>query len=199
MFNSLRGILTGKVGETVYIATGGIEWDITVPLLDSEQLPPVGSEVRLVVWVYHREDQMKLFGFTTEKRRETFLELIKVEGVGPRQAIKILSGITDEDLESALEREDVLRLQEVPGLGKKTAQKLILSLKGKLVGASSKEGIPPSHEDLVIALTNMGYDRKAAQEAVLRADREIDTAIQVSQEEREKYLFKRAILILSGE
>ncbi|MEJ5189183.1 Holliday junction branch migration protein RuvA [Treponema sp. J25] len=199
MFNSLRGILTARMGETVYLATGGIEWDITVPLLDSEQLPPVGSEVRLVVWLYHREDQMKLFGFTTEKRRETFLELIKVEGVGPRQAIKILSGISDEDLEAALEKEDVLRLQEVPGLGKKTAQKLILSLKGKLVGTPQKEGLPPLHEDLVVALTNMGYDRRAAQEAVLQANRELQDGAPLAQEEREKRLFKRAILILSGE
>jgi Holliday junction DNA helicase RuvA len=173
MFNSLRGIITGKRLDSLYIATAGIEWEISVPLLDMEQLPPVGEETRVLVWLYHREDQMRLFGFATEERRNAFLELIKVEGIGPRQAVKILSGIGQEDLEAALENEDIARLEAVPGLGKKTAQKMILALKGKLAHPAPAAGSGSAHEELVNALADMGYDRKAAAEAVEQAARAV--------------------------
>ena len=132
MFNSLRGIITDKQKESVCLLYGGLEWEISVPATDIAELPPVGEESRVFTWLYHREDQMKLYGFSGEKRRATFLELIKVEGVGPKGALKIMGGIGQEELEKALEAEDLSRLEAVPGLGKKTAQKMILALKGKL-------------------------------------------------------------------
>lgn len=199
MFNSIRGLITAKRGDAVHILTGGIEWDIAVPAIDSARLPPPGEEGRVFIWLYHREDQMRLYGFVDERRRETFLELLKVEGIGPKQASKIMGGIAQEDLERALEASDVGRLEAVPGLGKKTAQKMILTLKGRLAKDSSVTGIPAAHAELVAALTDMGYDRKAAADAVARADAELGASTDSSgAAEREKVIFKRAIMILSG-
>ena len=120
MFNSIRGIVTEKRGELFRVATGGVEWDIAVPATDQARLAEPGEEGRVYLWLYHREDQMRLFGFCDEKRRSTFLELLKVEGIGPRQALKIMSGISQEELERALDAEDLPRLEAVPGLGKNT-------------------------------------------------------------------------------
>jgi len=195
MFNSIRGTITGKLADSVYILSGGIEWDISVPAIDISRLPPAGNEGRLYTWLYHREDQMKLYGFAAEERRSAFLELIKVEGIGPRGALKILGGIGQEDLEHALETEDLARLEAVPGLGKKTAQKMILTLKGKLVSAKAAPETP--YGDLVEALAGMGYDRRAAADALVRAEKEI-AGEAVKEEEREKRLFKTAIVYLSS-
>ena len=194
MFNSIRGKITGKLSDSVYILSGGIEWDISVPATDIVRLPPVGEEGRVFTWLYHREDQMKLYGFAGEQRRATFLELLKVEGIGPKSAIKILGGIGQEELENALETEDLARLEAVPGLGKKTAQKMLLALKGKLVRAKSAAESP--YADLVEALAGMGYDRRAAIDALGRAGKNLPSGI--TDTEKEKLLFKEAIVYLSS-
>ena len=194
MFNSIRGTITQKLADSVYILSGGLEWDISAPGVDIEKLPRTGEEARIFTWLFHREDQMKLYGFAAEERRTAFLELLKVEGIGPKAALKILSGIEQEELERALENEDLARLEAVPGLGKKTAQKMILALKGKLVKPSVIPQTP--YNDLVEALANMGYDRRAAAEALNQAEKEI--ASNVKGAEKEKLLFKEAIVYLSG-
>jgi Holliday junction DNA helicase RuvA len=194
MFNSIRGTITEKLADSVYILSGGVEWDIAVPATDIGRLPPPGEEGRLFTWLYHREDQMKLYGFAAEERRFTFLELLKVEGIGPKGALKIMGGIGQEELEQALETEDLARLEAVPGLGKKTAQKMILALKGKLAREKAAPATP--YGDLVEALAGMGYDRRAAAEAVSRAEAELPPGL--GNEEKEKLLFKRAIVYLSG-
>ncbi|MDR2068599.1 MAG: Holliday junction branch migration protein RuvA [Spirochaetaceae bacterium] len=194
MFNSIRGIITEKHADALYILSGNMEWDITVPATDISRLPPVGEEGRVFTWLYHREDQMRLFGFSDDKRRSTFLELLKVEGIGPRGAIKIMGGIGQEELELALENEDIGRLEAVPGLGKKTAQKMILALKGRLT--SPAEAPRTSYGELVEALIGMGYDRKAAAEALGRAEAALTPDI--SEAEKEKQLFKQAIMYLSS-
>ena len=194
MFNSIRGIVTEKRSGSVYLLSGGIEWDISAPATDIARLPPTGEECRLFTWLCHREDQMKLYGFAAEERRDTFLELLKVEGIGPKGALKIMSGIGQEELAQALETEDIARLEAVPGLGKKTAQKLILALKGKLVKAKAAAETP--YADLVEALAGMGYERRAAAEALNRAEAELPPGL--SGAEKEKLLFKEAIVYLSG-
>ena len=194
MFNSIRGIITGKLADSVLIQSGGIEWDISVPATDIAKLSPLGEEGRVYTWLYHREDQMKLYGFAAEERRATFLELLKVEGIGPKGALKIMGGIGQEELEKALETEDIARLEAVPGLGKKTAQKMILALKGKLAKAITVPVTP--YGDLVEALAGMGYERKAAAEALTRA--EADISPDITGPEKEKLLFKQAIVFLSG-
>jgi len=194
MFNSIRGIITEKLADSVYILSGGVEWSIAVPATDITLLPQVGEEGRIFTWLYHREDQMKLYGFCAQERRITFLELLKVEGIGPKGALKIMGGIGQEELEKALEAEDLARLEAVPGLGKKTAQKMILALKGKLAMAKTSSETP--YGDLVEALAEMGYDKRAAAEALSRAEGELPPG--ASGEEKEKLLFKHAIVYLSS-
>ena len=194
MFNSFRGTITEKVLDRVCILSGGIEWDISVPATDMSLLPPVGEEGRIFAWLYHREDQMKLYGFASERRRDTFLELLKVEGIGPKGALRIMGGIGQDELEEALENEDLARLEAVPGLGKKTAQKMLLALKGKIVRGKAVSETP--YGDLVEALAGMGYDRRAAADALNRAEAELPAG--TSAGDREKLLFKQAIVYLSG-
>ena len=193
MFNSLRGTITEKLADSVYLLSGGIEWEIAVPAIDIGRLPTRGEEARIFTWLYHKEDQMKLYGFAGEDRLDTFLELLKVEGIGPKGAQKILGSIAQEELERALETEDLARLEAVPGLGKKTAQKMILALRGKL--ASRKDAPETPYADLVEALAGMGYDKRAAVEALSRAESELPPGI--SETEKEKLLFKQAIVFLS--
>ncbi|MDR2782601.1 MAG: Holliday junction branch migration protein RuvA [Treponema sp.] len=200
MFNSIQGTITGKKNDALYITTGGVEWDVIIPATDNERLPAIGETARVWTWLYHKEDGMRLYGFFNEARRAAFLELIKVEGIGPKGAIKILGGISQEELERALDSEDLARLEKVPGLGKKTAQKMLLTLKGKLARAPAETASP--YADLVEALGAMGYDKRAAAEALskaeaaLRTDAAFDEPLSAS--EKEKLLFKRAILYLSG-
>jgi Holliday junction DNA helicase RuvA len=195
MFNSLRGTVTEKSGDTLYLSTGGVEWEIFLPLTDVAALPKPGEEARVFTWLYHREDQMRLFGFSDERRRNTFLELLKVEGIGPRAAVKILGGIGQDDLERALEAGDLARLEAVPGLGKKTAQKMILALKGKIAQAVSKPAAASPYGELAEALGEMGYDRRAAAEALSKAEAALPPGLAGA--EREKLLFREAIVLLS--
>lgn len=196
MFNSLHGIISEKTGDTLRLITGGVEWDIFMPSTDINRLPPIGETGKVFTWLYHKETEMRLFGFADEKRRSTFLELLKVDGIGPRSAIKFLGGISQEALETALEREDVSRLEAVPGLGKKSAQKMILALKGKLVAAAGASRPASPYSDLVEALAGMGYDRRAAAEALAAA--EAGLSPHLTGQEREKLLFKQAIVRLSS-
>ncbi|MCL2214390.1 MAG: Holliday junction branch migration protein RuvA [Treponema sp.] len=195
MFNSISGLVSAKGIESVFIFNGSIEWEITMPSNDIQELK-LNDECRVLTWLYHREDQMKLFGFCAERRRNTFLELLKVEGIGPKGAVKIMSGITQDDLEKALENGDLSRLEAVPGLGKKTAQKMLLSLKGKLVQTQSGSTVSTAYNDLIEALVGMGYERKTAMQALEKAEAGIDKSLPAA--EKEKLLFKEAIVNLSN-
>ncbi|MDR1858976.1 MAG: Holliday junction branch migration protein RuvA [Treponema sp.] len=195
MFNSIQGIVGGKGGEAAFILTGGVEWEIAMPASDMDRLPPPGGECRVFTWLYHREDQMRLFGFADCARRDTFLELLKVDGIGPKNALKIMGGIGQEEHERALETEDSKRLEAVPGLGKKTAQKMLLALKGKLVTTQTASTAASPYSDLVEALAEMGYEKRAAAEAVARAEAELPANL--PPDEKEKRLFKAAIVQLT--
>jgi Holliday junction DNA helicase RuvA len=142
----------------------------------------------------HREDQMKLFGFASETRRDTFLELLKVEGIGAKGAIKIMGGITQDDLEKALEFDDLARLEAVPGLGKKTAQKMLLAMKGKLVRRDDGAGTLSPYTDIAAALADMGYDRKNINAALIKAN----DALTGKEKDRDAEVFRLAISYLTG-
>ncbi|MCL2138765.1 MAG: Holliday junction branch migration protein RuvA, partial [Treponema sp.] len=159
MFNSIQGEVSAKKIEAAFVRTGGVEWEIAMPASDIDALPGLGEQCRVYTWLYHREDLMRLFGFSDETRRNTFLELLKVEGIGPKNALKIMGGIGQEALEQALESGDLARLEAVPGLGKKTAQKMLLALKGKLVSAPAAAVSVSQYGDLINALADMGYDK----------------------------------------
>lgn len=208
MFNSLSGTITAKSPSSIFIETGGIEWDIMVPSLSLDAFGPVGSATRAFIWLYHREDQMRLFGFSSARERDLFLDLMKVEGIGPKQAIKILSSIAVPELEKALDGEDLARLESAPGIGKKTAQKMILALKGKLTHVDDSSGRragerKTGHEDIVTALAGMGFDRKAAIDAVENIAAELRNSprtdgVLANARDIEQEIFRRAIVALSS-
>jgi Holliday junction DNA helicase, RuvA subunit len=168
MFNSIAGILTGKGNTSAFVDTYGLEWEIFVTRFTLEKLN-LEEKVKLYTWLQHREDQMQLFGFYSIKERSMFLDLTKVDGIGPKQAMKILSSITPDNLEIALENGDIARLQAISGIGKKTAQKMTLALKGKLTiteDTPSSLTVKTDYEEIVIALVEMGYERKRCVEVV---------------------------------
>jgi Holliday junction DNA helicase RuvA len=203
MFNSLKGIIGEKMRDMVFLWTGGVEWELLMPVRDIDELPAAGGEARVWTWLSHRENEMRLFGFANAGRRATFLELQKVEGIGPKAALKILSGISQDELERALETGDLARLEAVPGLGKKTAQKMILTLKGKIVRGETAGGEKSPYHELVNALVEMGYDKKTALEALDKAaadfekDGKASSDKPLSDADRENAIFRKAILLLS--
>ncbi|UTC78214.1 Holliday junction branch migration protein RuvA [Treponema sp. OMZ 799] len=201
MFNSISGLLSGKTTDSVYVENSGIEWEIFVSALALDAFGPVGREVKVYTWLYHREDQMRLFGFPNQAERSLFLDLTKVEGVGPRQALKIMSGLNASSLEKALEEGDLDTLQKAPGVGKKTAQKMILALKGKLtnLNETSSKGlllVSSEYEDIVRALTDMGFERKSVIAQVEKIAEEMKTAGSDPLKNEEE-LFRRSIVALS--
>jgi Holliday junction DNA helicase RuvA len=204
MFNSLSGTVTGKLPRTVFLDTHGIEWELSASEGTVNAMPTVGETARVYTWLFHREDAMQLFGFATVRERSLFLDLLKVDGVGPKAAQKILSAISPDQLEAALENSDLNRLETVSGIGKKTAQKMILALKGKLtLGEQSAGGHSPAGgnpaaapwQDVITGLTNMGYDRRDVEGVVLRLVEELPKDLAKSAQEEQ--LLRRAIVALA--
>ena len=203
MFNSLCGKITAKLPQKLFIETHGIEWDVNVPDSTLNKLPVVGEQGKVYVWLQHTDALMVLFGFATENERSLFFDLLKVDGIGPKGALKIMSNISSENLIEILNNGDLALLQKVPGVGKKTAAKMLLQLKGKLslennATPSKKESEP--YEDVVIALVDMGYERKKAEETVSRIASELekDSAfVSSNATEKEDTMFRKAIVELS--
>ena len=193
MFNSVSGRITSKRPGQLFLENGGVEWDITMPDSSIARLPALGQEVRVFTYLHHRDDQMRLFGFAAPEERTLFLELLKVEGVGPKQAIRILSGGTIEQFIARLDEGDSDALSQFPGIGKKTAQKIILALRGKL--SLEEEASGGGYEEITAALIEMGYDRRRAAEAVSAVAEELKA---VEGGAAEEAILKRAILRLSG-
>ncbi len=193
MFNSVAGRITAKRPGRLFLENGGVEWDITMPDSSIARLPTVGQEARVFTYLHHRDDQMRLFGFAAPEERTLFLELLKVEGVGPKQAIRILSGSTIEQFIARLDDGDTDALSQFPGIGKKTAQKIILALRGKLT--LEEESVGTGFEEITAALIDMGYDRRRAAEAVSAIAEELKAEEGGAAEET---ILKRAILRLSG-
>jgi len=198
MFNSICGVLSEKRADAICIETSGVEWEIAVPVRSVDDFGRVGEEARAFVWLHHYEDGMRLFGFPTEEERSVFHELMKVEGIGPKQAIRILSGIRPDSLEAALDSDDLAALQKIPGVGPKLASKMLLSLKGKIVrpGEAKARGEVRGDArwtDIIRALADMGYDRKAAEKAVAEA-----APSAAEGPEREREIFRKALIALSS-
>ena len=191
MFNSLSGRVTGRDTNMLFLTTAGVEWELEVSTTTVRQLAG-NDEARVYTHLVHREDVMRLYGFATENERRVFLSLLGVTGIGPKAAIRMLSGTTPERLISMLEAEDVAGLTSLPGLGKKTAQKIILSLRGKLV---SKEPVAQGVDaDVVEALISMGFDRQSAARVVKRVATDLDGT---DDEAKERELLRRSIVELS--
>ena len=200
MFNSLSGTLTYKGIDNIYLLNScGIEWDITVSAKTLQALPPVGDECQVYTYYLHTENMVKLYGFFTKDERTFFLELNKVNGIGPKQAMKMLSSISARQMSEALDKDDVALLAGIPGVGKKTAQKLMLAMRGKLVMDDELAAAPagnPKFTDIVNALSDMGFEYKKALKAVEEVAKNSDI-MNMKDDEREKEIFKRAIVLLS--
>ncbi|MCI6479851.1 MAG: Holliday junction branch migration protein RuvA [Candidatus Treponema excrementipullorum] len=203
MFNSLCGTITSKQPQSMYLETSGIEWDIAVPDSALDVFPPVGSEARVYTWLLHREDTMKIFGFPTPQDRALFLDLLKVDGVGNRGALKIMSHISPQQLSEALDSEDLSTLEKLPGVGKKTAQKMMLTLKGKLAFSSGTAPAVPVRDaspwqDVITALVDMGYEKRSCEEVVHRLEQILSQEFQgKSRAKQEELMFSRAIVELA--
>ncbi len=194
MFNSLYGIITDLGTNTIYLRTGDIEWEIHASSNTVTQYLREKEQIRVYTFLYHREDQLVLYGFYSKEERSVFLDLLSVNGIGPKQAVRVLSGIGIEEFIAYLREGNVNALSQIPGLGKKTAQKIILSLQGKL--HLEEEDDTSQDEDIVNALVDMGFEKRSVKKAVDEIRREIGPRSTLG-DEQEKELFKEALLRLS--
>ena len=175
MIAQLSGVLAHKSPEHLVVDVHGVGYQVLVPLNTFYRLPEVGAPVRLLVHTHVREDALQLFGFLDREERELFLLLLGVSGIGPRLALNILSGRPTQDLESALEAGDLVRLVGIPGVGKKTAERLVLELRDKVKVVRGARGTDDGRRavgleaEAVSALVNLGYRPAEAERAVKAA------------------------------
>ena len=204
MFNSISGIITGKFPKQLFIENNGIEWDICVPDSNLDMFGTVGSEARVFTWLQHTDVSMALYGFASAEERTLFFDLLKVDGIGAKGAVKIMSSVSSGRLTEVLENGDLEMLEKIPGVGKKTAGKMLLALKGKLSLSSAVRvvdlGKNAEFSDVIDSLSSMGYDKKLVEQKVLqlvevlKGDKDFASK---SQKEKEDILFRRAIVELA--
>ncbi len=171
MIAHLRGKLLAKHPNQAIVETGGVGYDLTISVPTFSDLPGVGSEVALHVHTHVREDIIALYGFLQSAEKRLFEKLITVSGIGPKLAITILSGMAAEDMINAIRGNDIARLTRIPGIGKKTAERMVLELRDKLpVEKHGEVAAAPTlsavEEDVLSALMNLGYQRAAAEKAL---------------------------------
>lgn len=165
MIGRLRGLLAEKNPPQILIDIGGVGYTVDVPMSTYYHLPELGQEVTLLTHFIVREDAQILYGFLNATERETFRLLIKVTGIGPRTGLSILSGLSVDDLAQAVATQEVARLVKAPGIGKKTAERLLLELKGKMgedLGIQSSAPQNSAQNDIMQALLALGYSEKDA-------------------------------------
>lgn len=171
MIAHLRGKLISRRPNLVIVETGGVGYEVTISVPAFGELPSLGSEVALHIHTHVREDQLALYGFLRHEEKELFEKLITVSGIGPKLAITILSGMPADDMVNSIRANDLARLTKIPGIGRKTAERMVLELRDKLppVGADQVHVMPSlsaTQEDVLSALVNLGYQRAAAEKAL---------------------------------
>ena len=181
MIGRILGELVEKNPPQVIVVTHGVGYEIDVPMSTFYHLPRTGENVTLLTHMVVREDAHLLYGFLTPGERTAFRQLLKISGVGPKVALSVLSGLSVEDLAAAVASQDAARLTKVPGVGKKTAERLVLELRDRLPLAVSlaRPDASPASGDVVNALLGLGYNEREAQGAVkqLGADLPLTDAI----------------------
>jgi len=188
----LRGKLAEKEPARVVIDVGGVGYEVFIPTTTFTAMPNAGAEVSLDIHTHVREDALLLYGFSSRQERRVFERLISISGIGPKLAVTILSGGSVEGLVGAIRRGDLARLTSIPGVGKKTAERIVVELKDKLQEFTEEPAKPVVETDVLSALENLGYSRPMAEAAVRRAaNGDEDAAFDV--------LFKRALQILTKE
>jgi Holliday junction DNA helicase RuvA len=168
MIGRIAGILVEKNFPQVVVSCNGVGYEIDVPMSTFYPLPRTGEEVTLLTHLVVREDAHLLFGFLTAPERAAFRQLLRISGVGPKVALSVLSGLSVEDLSAAVAAEDSARLTKIPGIGKKTAERLVLELRDKLPKAVpvARSDASAASADVVNALLGLGYNEREAQAAV---------------------------------
>jgi len=169
MIGRLTGLIAAKSPPQVLLDVQGVGYEVDVPMSTFYNLPALGESTTLLTHFVVREDAQQLFGFLTQDERQTFRQLVRISGVGPRTALSILSGLSVADLADAVARQESGRLVKVPGIGKKTAERLLLELKGKLgpeLGLPSTEAKSDAQADIVQALLALGYSEREAAAAL---------------------------------
>lgn len=204
MFNSIKGLISGKFSKQLYVECNGIEWDINMPDSNIDILPNVGSEVKVYTWLHHTENFMNLYGFVSMEERELFLNLLKVDGVGPKGALKIMSSVTSAQLLKILEDGDLGLLEKIPGVGKKTAGKMLLALKGKISISENEKtvrvAVETPYKDVIMSLISMGYDKSVVEQKVLQLIDSLksdNSFIDKNQKEKEDFIFRQVIVELA--
>ncbi len=165
MIGKLTGTLAAKNPPEVLMDCGGVGYEVLVPMSTFYNLPALGERVALLTHLIVREDAHLLYGFATQDERAGFKQLVKISGVGPRTALSILSGMSVADIAQAVAKQDAARLTKIPGIGKKTAERLLLELKGKLGDALATGGVSVSNDnqsDILQALVALGYSDRDA-------------------------------------
>ena len=185
MIGRLRGKIIEKTPPLICVDVNGIGYDVQVPMNDLYELPGLNEEVQLYTHFVVREDAQQLYGFLNDTERQTFRTLIKISGIGPRTGLAILSGISAEQLAIAIEEENLNLLCKIPGIGKKTAERIVLELRGKLgaiVPAATSAASPASQrQDIANALMALGYSEREIQ----RVLKDLDPAIDVTDDIRQ--------------
>ena len=171
MIAHLRGKLIARHPNQVIVDAMGVGYDVTISVPTFSELPPAGGEVALHIHTHVREDQIALYGFLRPEEKHLFEKLLSVSGIGPKLAITILSGMATDEMTSAIRGNDVARLTKIPGIGRKTAERMVLELRDKLppVGTDQVHVVPSLtavQEDVLSALMNLGYQRPSAEKAL---------------------------------
>lgn len=199
MIARIRGKLIEKAPDSAVVEAGGVGYEVFIPLSTYYALGEPGVEVTLTVHTHLKDDAIELYGFLTGPEKDVFRLLISVSGVGPRLARNIISGIPVEELATALATSDRARISKIPGVGAKTAERLILELKEKITrvlktepAPAAKEAPEPMTDDVVSALENLGYKAQAAKKAATKAAKTLGTEADFER------LFRETLKELSG-
>ncbi|CAN5562675.1 Holliday junction branch migration protein RuvA [soil metagenome] len=201
MIAFLSGKLLEKQANTAIVDVGGVGYEVSIPLTTFYELGEIGSEVQLRIYTYVREDAIQLFGFKTLRERDLYLRLISVQGIGPKSGIAMLSGMNADEIILAIRTNDLARLTSIPGVGRKTAERLVIELRDKVgemsdagatLDAASRASLPSDavFEDALSALVNLGYQKNAAEKALNQAAGE---GIEISVQK----LLRRSLQILA--
>lgn len=184
MIAHLSGTLLAKHATSVIVDVGGVGYEVTIPVTTFYDLGEPNTPVRLRIHTHVREDALQLFGFRTERERELFTLLISVSGIGPKSGIAMLSGMSADEIVSAIRTNNLARLTSIPGVGRKTAERLVIELRDKMASlsgpaleeepgvgaaASPEQTEDALREDALSALVNLGYQKAAAEKAVTQA------------------------------
>ena len=180
MIGHLSGTLLSKQPTSVILDVAGVGYEVSIPVSTYYDLEDVGANVQLRIYTHVREDALQLYGFKTARERELFLRLISVSGIGPRLGITLLSGMSADEMISSICTNDLARLTLIPGVGRKTAERLVMELRDKVTAllppeqeedlGTRREAARPTedtvHSDALSALLNLGYQRVAAEKAI---------------------------------